>query len=158
MNYLVVWRTFIMERLPILLRSFFLGDLLEVLAGGAIYTYIQFIETKAEASIKAGLTSSRKALEAYLRDRYDEGINIFDSGTNQRTLLFREAHSRFRPALFTEQADQFSPLLYREANEPELGYSFIVELPTASASYESQIRGEVQKIKPVNTNFNIELI
>jgi len=154
----IVWRAFIVERVPYFLRTVLLLDYLSLLSSQLEALHALFIEQAVAGRIRAGLTSSRLALEAYLRDVYDEGINIIDVGTVRQSLLYREEHLRVEPVIYREEHLLQSIVLYREENDVAVGYSFIVEIPTASASLESQVRAEVNKIKPCNTNYNIELI
>ena len=156
MDYSINFRSFVYDRLPIALRIGFWLDFLLLCTRQIELLNNSFLVFNAEKRISAGLTSSRKALEEYLRDIFDDGINVVDKSKLATALIYREAHKLNIPSVYREQNEEDNPIMYREGNNSNnLEYSFIVEVPALAISQSDAIRAVVNRIKPANTNYTI---
>lgn len=157
MDFFFSFRSFVYDRLPIALRIGFWLDYLLLCTSQIESLHTAFLLFNAERRIAAGLTSSRKSLQEYLRDTFEnQGINVVDKQKLSTVLIYREAHQLNVPSLYREAHEKDNPIMYREGNGAgELEYSFIVEVPTLVIAKSEQIKAIVNRIKPVNTNYTI---
>lgn len=156
MNFNVNWPAFVFDSLPVINRIGKYMDYCLACLSQFIVLHTAFLVYNNQKRIEAGLTSSRLALEKYLRDTFNVGINVINQTKIASVFIYREAQALTEPTMYREADNRTIPTIYREANaDGELEYSFIVEVPTAVIDLSDFIKVAVNKIKPVGTNYNI---